>query len=173
MVLRDALFEWFYDEGFPSHVRLNNISGGTDLAGCFGVGNPLLPVYVGGCSGFSLGVPVEVYDSTIEGDGVKGVPVADGEPGDLVSTAAFPNMPTQFWGDHSGKKYFDAYFGRFDSKWFLTLCEAIGLQLHRRVDPRRFHLDTPYYEANHVYGSRRWSSESLRYQTKSCSVYQY
>ncbi|KAJ5639056.1 uncharacterized protein N7484_006918 [Penicillium longicatenatum] len=117
MVLRDALFEWFYDEGFPSHVRLNNISGGTDLAGCFGVGNPLLPVYVGGCAGFSLGVPVEVYDSTIEGDGVKGVPVTDGEPGDLVSTAAFPNMPTQFWGDHSGKKYFDAYFGRFDNVW--------------------------------------------------------
>ncbi|KAJ5930214.1 hypothetical protein N7466_005707 [Penicillium verhagenii] len=101
MVLRDALFEWFYDEGFPSHVRLNNISGGTDIAGCFGCGNPIVPVYVGGCAGFSLGVPVEVYDSTIEGDGVKGAAVAEGESGDLVATAAFPNMPTQFWGDHS------------------------------------------------------------------------
>ncbi|KAJ5918023.1 AMP-dependent synthetase/ligase [Penicillium verhagenii] len=103
MVLRDALFEWFYDEGFPSHVRLNNISGGTDIAGCFGCGNPIVPVYVGGCAGFSLGVPVEVYDSTIEGDVVKGAAVAEGESGDLVATAAFPNMPTQFWGDHSGR----------------------------------------------------------------------
>ncbi|KAJ5730399.1 AMP-dependent synthetase/ligase [Penicillium malachiteum] len=117
MVLRDGLFEWFYDEGFPAHVRLNNISGGTDIAGCFGLGNPLVPVYVGGCAGFSLGVPVEVYDSTIEGDGVKGVAVEEGIAGDLVATSAFPNMPTQFWGDHSGKKYHDAYFGRFDNVW--------------------------------------------------------
>jgi len=31
MVLSDRLFEWFYDEGFPAHVHLANISGGTDL----------------------------------------------------------------------------------------------------------------------------------------------
>ncbi|KAJ5203518.1 hypothetical protein N7449_005597 [Penicillium cf. viridicatum] len=98
MVLRDALFEWFYDEGFPSHVRLNNISGGTDIAG--------------------LGIPVEVYDSTIEGgDGIKGEPVEEGVPGELVATSAFPNMPTLLWGDEGGKKYHDAYFGRFDNVW--------------------------------------------------------
>ncbi|KAJ5700761.1 hypothetical protein N7536_003774 [Penicillium majusculum] len=118
MVLRDALFEWFYDEGFPSHVRLNNISGGTDIAGCFGIGNPLAPLYVGGCAGCSLGIPVEVYDSTIEGgDGIKGEPVEEGVPGELVATSAFPNMPTLLWGDEGGKKYHDAYFGRFDSVW--------------------------------------------------------
>lgn len=31
MVLSTQLFEWFYDEGFPSHVHLANISGGTDI----------------------------------------------------------------------------------------------------------------------------------------------
>lgn len=31
MVLSDQLFEWFYDIGFPKHVHLANISGGTDL----------------------------------------------------------------------------------------------------------------------------------------------
>lgn len=117
MVLRDALFEWFYDEGFPTHVRLNNISGGTDIAGCFGISNPLVPLYVGGCAGCSLGISVDVYDSTIEGgEGVKGVPVEEGVSGELVATSAFPNMPTMFWGDDSGQKYHDAYFGRFDSK---------------------------------------------------------
>lgn len=35
MVLSDQLFEWFYDVGFPKHVHLANISGGTDIAGCF------------------------------------------------------------------------------------------------------------------------------------------
>lgn len=119
MVLRDELFEWFYDEAFPPHVRLNNISGGTDIAGCFGVGNPLVPVYVGGCAGCSLGIPVEVYDSTIEGgEGVQGVSIEYGVPGELVATAAFPNMPTKFWGD-TGKKYHDAYFGRFNSEYYL------------------------------------------------------
>lgn len=31
MVLSDQLFEWFYDRGFPAHVQLANISGGTDI----------------------------------------------------------------------------------------------------------------------------------------------
>lgn len=31
MVLSDQLFEWFYDKGFPAHVQLANISGGTDI----------------------------------------------------------------------------------------------------------------------------------------------
>jgi len=31
MVLSEQLFEWFYDVGFPKHVHLGNISGGTDL----------------------------------------------------------------------------------------------------------------------------------------------
>ncbi|CAG8027846.1 unnamed protein product [Penicillium olsonii] len=118
MVLRDALFEWFYDEGFPARARLNNISGGTDLAASFATSNPLSPIYVGGCAGGSLGIPVGVFDSTIEGgDGTKGIPVPEGEPGELVATAAFPTMPTMFWGDRDGKKYFDAYFSRFDNVW--------------------------------------------------------
>ncbi|KAJ5296131.1 hypothetical protein PENANT_c021G01336 [Penicillium antarcticum] len=118
MVLREELFEWFYDEGFPSMARLNNISGGTDIAGCFGSGNPLVPVYVGGCAERSLGVPVEVYDSTIEGgDGIQGFPVNEGVPGELVATAAFPNMPVKFWGDESGTRYRNSYFAKFDNVW--------------------------------------------------------
>ncbi|KAH8901382.1 acetoacetyl-coenzyme A synthetase [Thozetella sp. PMI_491] len=115
MVLPDNLFEWFYDHGFPKHVRLNNMSGGTDLAGCFGIGNSISPVYVGGCSGLSLGVRVEVYDTGIEGG--KGSPVKDGTAGELVASAPFPNMPVAFWGPDGPKKYHDAYFARFDDVW--------------------------------------------------------
>jgi acetoacetyl-CoA synthetase len=86
MVLKDQLFEWFYDVGFPAHVQLANISGGTDLAGCFGMENPLTPVYVGGCQGPSLGTAVAVYDQTIEGGkGVKGMELENGVPGELVA----------------------------------------------------------------------------------------
>ena len=115
MVLSDALFEWFYDVGFPAHTQLANISGGTDLAGAFGTDNAITPVYVGGTQGPCLGTPCAVYDSLVEGGkGVKGVPVEDGVPGELVAPGAFPNMPVMFWGEDGAKKYHDSYFARFD-----------------------------------------------------------
>lgn len=118
MVLSDQLFEWFYDEGFPPSVHLDNISGGTDLCGCFGCGNPMLPLYVGGCQSRSLGIPVRVYDQTIEGGkGVRGVEVELGVPGELVADKAFPMMPATFLGTNGPQRYFDSYFARFDNVW--------------------------------------------------------
>ncbi|KAK7179561.1 hypothetical protein DPSP01_003644 [Paraphaeosphaeria sporulosa] len=115
MVLSDALFEWFYDTAFPPSVHLRNISGGTDLAGCFGIMNPLEPVHVGGCQGPTLGTRMEVYDSLIESGPGRAVP--DGEPGELVATASFPNQPVFFWGDESGERYHSAYYARFPHVW--------------------------------------------------------
>ncbi|EXA32100.1 acetoacetate-CoA ligase [Fusarium oxysporum f. sp. pisi HDV247] len=123
MVLSDQLFEWVYDVGFPPSIQLINKSGGTDIAGCFGTGNPLSPVFVGGTQGPSLGVPISIYDFT--GQDV-GNPVPLGVPGELVATAAFPNMPCFFWGDSSspssapalpGSKYHSSYFARFKHVW--------------------------------------------------------
>ncbi|KAF1969624.1 acetoacetate-CoA ligase [Bimuria novae-zelandiae CBS 107.79] len=115
MVLSDALFEWFYDTAFPPPVHLRNISGGTDLAGCFGIMNPLEPVYVGGCQGPTLGTKMEVYDSLIDSGPGRAVP--HGEPGELVATASFPNQPVFFWGDESGERYHNAYYARFPHVW--------------------------------------------------------
>ena len=118
MVLSDALFEWFYDVGFPASVQLCNISGGTDLAGAFGTASPLLPVYVGGCQCISLGMAVSVFDSTVEGGrGVKGVPVKDGVAGELVCTEAFPTMPVMIWGENGAERYFNSYFEKFYNCW--------------------------------------------------------
>lgn len=118
MVLSDQLFEWFYDVGFPKNVHLGNISGGTDIAGCFAMDNPLLPVYVGGMQGVALGTPVAVYDSLIEGGrGIKGEPIPEGNPGELVATHAFPNTPVKFWNDAEGKRYFGAYYEKYDNVW--------------------------------------------------------
>ncbi|KAI0852417.1 acetoacetyl-coenzyme A synthetase [Daldinia vernicosa] len=120
MVLPEQLFEWFYDKGFPSHVHLNNISGGTDIAGCFGIGNPLTPIYVGGTQGVSLGIKVALYDSLLPPGPGKEVP--DGTPGELVATASFPNVPIYLWGDKTstgvpGPKFHSAYFARFEHVW--------------------------------------------------------
>lgn len=46
--------------------------------------------------------------------------VPDGEPGDLVGTGAFPNVPLLLWNDTSpapGEKYTSAYFSRFPGVW--------------------------------------------------------
>ncbi|KAK3325558.1 hypothetical protein B0H66DRAFT_128622 [Apodospora peruviana] len=120
MVLSDQLFEWFYDNGFPAHVHLANISGGTDIAGCFGLMNPLTPVYVGGTQGPSLGLHVAIYDSLLPDGPGKEVP--HGTPGELVAAMPFPNVPCFFWGDKEpaatpGSKYHAAYFARFDGVW--------------------------------------------------------
>ena len=120
MVLPESLFHWFYDVAFPAHTQLANISGGTDLAGCFGMENPLTPLYVGGCQGPSLGVPIDVYDSTIEGgEGAKGQSVPIGTPGELVATKSFPNQPVMFWpGDAPAmRKLWESYFGKYDNVW--------------------------------------------------------
>ncbi|KJR82982.1 acetoacetyl-CoA synthetase [Sporothrix schenckii 1099-18] len=145
MVLSQELQNWFYDTGFGPKVHLANISGGTDIAGCFGICNPLTPVYVGGAQGQSLGVDVRLFDTTSDVESkdsayFKGVQVPSGEPGELVAVKAFPNIPCFFWNDKGsgrvemdakgtmvlrtdraaapeGSRYHDAYFGRFRHVW--------------------------------------------------------
>lgn len=106
-----------YDHAFPSSVHLRNISGGTDIAGRFGMENPLEPVYAGGCQGPCLGTKIQVYNSLIE-PGQPGSPVPDGVAGELVATASFPNQPVCFWGDDANaSKYKAAYYLRFPHVW--------------------------------------------------------
>ncbi|TFA98824.1 Acetoacetyl-CoA synthetase [Trichoderma ghanense] len=120
MVLPERMFEWFYDRGFPARVQLANITGGTDIAGAFAQENPLDPVYVGGCQNGSLGVPIAAFDHDLP-DGSTGTPLPPGQAGDLVATAAFPNMPVFLWNDGPGPapgpKYRAAYFERFKGVW--------------------------------------------------------
>ncbi|KAI7279921.1 acetoacetate-CoA ligase [Hortaea werneckii] len=140
MVLSEAQFEWFYDQGFPSHVQLGNISGGTDLAACLTMDTVMKPLYCGGTMTAGLGMKVEVYDQEIEGGkGIKGRPAPFGEAGELVCTRPFPTMPVMFWGDETGEKYFNAYFGRFDNVWthgdFISIHpQNSQIYLHGRAD---------------------------------------
>lgn len=133
MVLSEQLFEWFYDKGFPKNVQLGNISGGTDIAGCFGMMNPLEPLYIGGTMGPSLGTDARIFDATLADGPGKEVP--HGTPGELVATLSFPNIPCRFWNDQEpiatpGSKYHSAYFNRFSHVWahgdFCTIHPVTG-----------------------------------------------
>ena len=53
-------FQWAYDN--LAKVRLSSITGGTDIMGCFALGNPTLPVYSGEIQSAALGMAVAFFD---------------------------------------------------------------------------------------------------------------
>jgi acetoacetyl-CoA synthetase len=122
-------FSYVYRE-IKSDLQLASISGGTDLNGCFALGNPIAPVYAGELQCRGLGMRVEVFNS-------GGMPVA-GEPGELVCTAPFSSMPLYFWNDRDGSLYRKAYFERFPGVWshgdWCELTGNGGLVIYGRSD---------------------------------------
>ena len=122
-------FRNVYD-AIKSDVQLASIAGGTDLNGCFTLGNPTLPVYAGEIQCRGLGMKVEIFNEA--GQGVVG------EQGELVCSAAFPSMPLYFWDDADGRKYRDAYFDVYPGVWrhgdFAQLTERGGMIVLGRSD---------------------------------------
>jgi acetoacetyl-CoA synthetase len=127
--LAPECFRFVY-EGISQDVHLASISGGTDIAACFVLGVPTLPVWVGEIQAPGLGMATDVWDE-------DGHPMARGK-GELVCTRAFPSMPIKFWNDESGEKYRAAYFERFDNIWchgdFAEWTEHGGMIIHGRSD---------------------------------------
>ena len=122
-------FRFIYRE-VKEDLQLASISGGSDLNGCFALGNPMGPVYEGELQCRGLGLKVFAYDE-------DGRPVV-GEKGELVCTAPFPSMPVSFWNDESGEKYRSAYFEKFPGVWthgdFIEVTERGGLIIYGRSD---------------------------------------
>jgi acetoacetyl-CoA synthetase len=101
-------FDFVY-RSIKRDVCLSSISGGTDICGCFVLGNPILPVWRGEIQCRALGLKVEVFDE----DGRS----VEGQKGELVCTKPFPSLPLGFWNDPGGDKYRAAYFERFPRVW--------------------------------------------------------
>ena len=122
-------FEFIYD-AVKSDLQLASIAGGTDLNGCFSLGNPMGPVYAGELQCRGLAMKVFAFDD-------DGRPVVDRE-GELVCTAPFPSMPIYFWDDPEGKKYKDAYFDVYPGIWrhgdYIVVTGHGGVVMHGRSD---------------------------------------
>ncbi len=127
--LSDENFEFIYNE-VKEDIQLASISGGSDLNGCFALGNPMGPVYTGELQCRGLGMKVFAYDET-------GTPII-GKQGELVCTAPFPSMPIFFWGDTDGSKYRAAYFDEYPNIWthgdFIMVTERGGVIMYGRSD---------------------------------------
>ncbi|HEV2265470.1 MAG TPA: acetoacetate--CoA ligase [Stellaceae bacterium] len=102
-------FDFVY-HGIKRDLFMASISGGTDIMGCFVMGNPIGPVWRGEIAAPVLGMAVEV----LRDDGSR---AADDEKGELVCAEAFPSMPLGFWNDPGDAKYHAAYFERFANIW--------------------------------------------------------
>lgn len=109
--LSDDDFRYVYDD-VAADVHLASISGGTDICGCFVLGDPTRPVYAGEIQGPALGVAVDVADA--EGASLQTHP---GAQGDLVCRAPMPSMPLKFYGDETGAAYRAAYFDGVPGVW--------------------------------------------------------
>lgn len=122
-------FQYVYEKINPK-IQLSSISGGTDLNGCFALGNPSLPVFAGQIQCKGLGMDVQVFDDI--GKSVVG------EKGELVCPTPFPSMPLYFWNDESGNKYKSAYFETYDNIWchgdFASITPENGLIIYGRSD---------------------------------------
>ena len=123
-------FEYVYRD-IKADVCLSSITGGTDIMGCFALGNPAGPVWRGELQMRGFGMAVAAFDDA-------GRPLPAGDKGELVCTRPFPSMPVGFWHDDDGAKYRAAYFETFPNVWhhgdYIEITEHEGVVVHGRSD---------------------------------------
>jgi acetoacetyl-CoA synthetase len=106
-ILHDWQYDWFAEH--VGHVPLQSISGGTDIIGCFVLGNPNLPVRRGRIQCRSLGMDVQAVagHATPSGSAI----------GELVCRNPFPSRPLHFLRDDGGARFHAAYFEQNPGVW--------------------------------------------------------
>jgi acetoacetyl-CoA synthetase len=105
-ILFDSQYDWVRENVKP--LPLQSISGGTDIIGCFVLGNPNLPVYRGESQCVSLGLDVRALAP-------PDAPASD--TGELVCARPFPSRPIGLFGDPDGRRFHDAYFSQNPGVW--------------------------------------------------------
>jgi acetoacetyl-CoA synthetase len=105
-VLRAPLHRWA-KQNLPD-VPLQSISGGTDIIGCFVMGNPWTDVYEGESSCIGLGFDVRAWSA--------GGAASEGR-GELVCVAPFPSRPVGFLADPEGTRIHAAYYAQHEGAW--------------------------------------------------------
>jgi acetoacetyl-CoA synthetase len=106
--LAPEAYEWVHDT-LGADMWLSSTSGGTDIAGGFVGGSPLMPVHAGELPARMLGVAVEAWDDA-------GHPLVD-DVGELVVTQPMPSMPVCFWNDPGDERYRESYFSVYPGVW--------------------------------------------------------
>jgi acetyl-CoA synthetase len=99
---------WFFERVGRRRCPIINISGGTEIVGCF-----LLPLPIQALKPCSLGAPAPGMATEVVDE--RGVPVR-GRTGYLVCTKPAPSMTRGIWNDP--KRYIETYWSRFPGMWY-------------------------------------------------------
>ncbi|WP_290809872.1 AMP-binding protein [Halovivax sp.] len=100
---------WFYEHVGNEECPIVNISGGTEICGCFLMPMPDQPLKPCTLGGPGLGMDIDVVDR--EGNSVT----EDHERGFLVARDSCPSMTKSLWsGD---ERYLEEYWSTFEDMW--------------------------------------------------------
>ncbi|PSP55727.1 acetyl-CoA synthetase [Halobacteriales archaeon QS_1_67_19] len=102
-------WQWFYEKVGNEQAPIINISGGTEIMGCFLMPLPIQPLKPCTLGGPGLGMDIDIVNS-------HGESIADtNERGFLVARDSCPSMTKSLWsGD---ERYLDEYWSTFEDMW--------------------------------------------------------
>lgn len=125
----DVSYEWFFENAGKRRCPIINISGGTEIVGCFLLPLPIQPLEPCSLGAPAPGMAVEVVDDA-------GNPVRNGRMGYLVCTRPAPSMTRGCWRDP--QRYLDTYWSRWPGYWnhgdWASVDEDGHWFLHGRAD---------------------------------------
>ncbi|WP_049986123.1 AMP-binding protein [Halobellus rufus] len=102
-------WEWFYETVGDAECPIINISGGTEILGCFLMPMPTQPLKPCSLGGPGLGMDIDIVDA--DGDSVA----EDNERGYLVARSSCPSMTKSLWsGD---ERYLEEYWSTWEDLW--------------------------------------------------------
>lgn len=124
----ETSYLWFFENVGRRRIPIINISGGTEIIGCFLFPLPIEPLKPCSLGGPAPGMATEVVDDT-------GKPVR-GWTGYLVCTRPAPSMTRGVWGDP--RRYLETYWSRWKGVWnhgdWASVDEDGCWYLHGRAD---------------------------------------
>jgi acetyl-CoA synthetase len=103
----ETSYRWFFEKVGHERIPVLNISGGTEIVGCFLVALPIQPLKACTLGGPSPGIAAEVVDGS-------GAPVR-GKQGYLVCTKPAPSMTRGLWNDSA--RYLESYWSTWKGFW--------------------------------------------------------
>ena len=102
-------WQWFYEHVGQSEAPIINISGGTEICGCFLMPMPTQPLKPASLGGPGLGMDIDIVDDS-------GNTIADSnERGFLVARDSCPSTTKSLWsGD---ERYIEEYWSTWEDLW--------------------------------------------------------
>ncbi len=101
-------WNWFFEKVGRKKMPIINISGGTEIVGCFLSPLPITELKPCTLRGPGLGMDIDVFDD-------DGKPVR-GKMGHLVAKKPAPSMTRGFWKDP--ERYIETYWSRWPNIWY-------------------------------------------------------